>query len=98
MFLLGKEGANSISKNFQITQDDAVLPGSEGKIVAWVDEDWAEKEAGKHIPRPHDFFLRKKDTGITPSSKFNKWRIPYPSSPAAKSKTLWYTQKMNNCL
>ena len=24
---------------FQITSDDAILPGSDGKIVAWVDED-----------------------------------------------------------
>lgn len=24
---------------FQITNDDGVLPGADGKIVAWVDED-----------------------------------------------------------
>ena len=24
----------------QITEDDTILPGSDGKIVAWVDEDW----------------------------------------------------------
>ena len=31
---------------FQITNDDMVLPGADGKIVAWVDEDWKPRFFG----------------------------------------------------
>lgn len=41
----------------QVFHDDAMVPGWEGKIVAWVEEDLGQR--GYSMPFPHTKYIKK---------------------------------------